>query len=75
MALAVDSPRRVSFARLGDVLPMPNLIEMQLTSFEWFQTEGLQELIRRNLANPGLLGEDGAGLQRPARALRRAQVQ
>src|SRR5438045_1811222 len=23
---------------------MPNLIEMQLTSFEWFQTEGLQEL-------------------------------
>src|SRR5437763_17124807 len=44
MALAVDSPRRVSFARLGDVLPMPNLIEMQLTSFQWFQTEGLQEL-------------------------------
>src|SRR5438105_14751903 len=44
MALAVDSPRRVSFARLGDVLPMPNLIAMQLTSFQWFQTEGLQEL-------------------------------
>src|ERR671933_612592 len=44
MALAVESPRRVSFAKLSDVLPMPNLIEMQLTSFQWFQTEGLQEL-------------------------------
>src|SRR5437773_11766749 len=44
MALAVESPRRVSFAKLSDVLPMPNLIEMQLTSFQWFQSEGLQEL-------------------------------
>ena len=44
MALAVESPRRASFAKLSDVLPMPNLIEMQLTSFQWFQTEGLQEL-------------------------------
>ena len=44
MALAVESPKRVSFAKLTDVLPMPNLIEMQLSSFQWFQTEGLQEL-------------------------------
>src|SRR5581483_2212095 len=44
MALAVESPKRVSFAKLSDVLPMPNLIEMQLSSFKWFQTEGLQEL-------------------------------
>jgi len=44
MALAVESPKRVSFGKLADVLPMPNLIEMQLSSFKWFQTEGLQEL-------------------------------
>jgi len=44
MALAVESPKRVSFGKLADVLPMPNLIEMQLSSFTWFQAEGLQEL-------------------------------
>ena len=44
MALAVESPTRVSFAKLGEVLPMPHLIEMQLTSFQWFQGEGLPEL-------------------------------
>ena len=44
MALAVESPGRVSFAKLSDVLPIRNLIEMQLTSFQWFQSEGLQEL-------------------------------
>ncbi len=27
-----------------DVLPLPNLIEIQLNSFEWFTTEGLTEL-------------------------------
>ncbi len=44
MALAVESPTRVSFGKLADVLPMPNLIKMQLSSFNWFQAEGLQEL-------------------------------
>src|SRR5947209_14547689 len=36
--------QRVSFARLKEVLPLPNLIQMQLESFHWFQTEGLKEL-------------------------------
>jgi len=40
----VEGPKRVSFSKLADVLPMPNLIEMQLSSFAWFQTEGLAEL-------------------------------
>src|SRR5579884_1819604 len=44
MALAVESPTRVSFGKLAEVLPMPNLIEMQLSSFQWFQAEGLAEL-------------------------------
>src|SRR5947209_1490346 len=44
MALQVKGDRRVSFARFNDVLPLPNLIQMQLDSFEWFTTEGIKEL-------------------------------
>ncbi len=33
-----------SYARLPDVLELPRLIEIQLESFRWFQTEGLREL-------------------------------
>ncbi len=46
MAQPVDSgPKRerVSFARIPDVLEVPNLIELQMASFEWFKTEGLAE--------------------------------
>ena len=35
---------RKSYARLPDIQPLPNLIEVQLNSFRWFQTEGLSEL-------------------------------
>jgi DNA-directed RNA polymerase subunit beta len=41
---AVALPERVSFARIPDVRPMPDLIQMQLDSFEWFKKEGLREL-------------------------------
>ncbi|OQB26627.1 MAG: DNA-directed RNA polymerase subunit beta [Chloroflexi bacterium ADurb.Bin180] len=33
-----------SYARIPDVYPLPNLIEMQVQSYEWFKREGLQEL-------------------------------
>ncbi len=33
-----------SYARIPDVYPLPNLIEMQLQSYEWFKKEGLVEL-------------------------------
>jgi len=36
--------QRVSFARIPEVLPMPNLIEIQRRSFRWFLDEGLSEL-------------------------------
>ena len=36
--------RRKSYARIGDVIPIPDLIKTQLESYEWFQTEGLREL-------------------------------
>ena len=41
--MASLAPRK-SYARLPDILPLPNLIEVQLASFRWFQTEGLKEL-------------------------------
>ena len=31
---------RMSFARINEVLEMPNLIEVQKNSYEWFRTEG-----------------------------------
>ena len=39
-----NQPRRKSYARIPDVLPLPDLIEVQLESYHWFQKEGLQEL-------------------------------
>src|SRR5579872_6610815 len=46
MALQVSEDPRVSFARFGEVLPLPNLIQMQLDSFRWFQQEGIRELFQ-----------------------------
>ena len=37
---------RMSFARINEVLEMPNLIEVQKNSYEWFRTEGLKEVFR-----------------------------
>ncbi len=39
----VTSPRK-SYARIPEVLPIPNLIELQLDSFRWFVEKGLREL-------------------------------
>ncbi|MBI2724125.1 MAG: DNA-directed RNA polymerase subunit beta [Chloroflexi bacterium] len=35
-----------SYARIAHVLDIPHLISMQVTSFEWFQKEGLRELLK-----------------------------
>ena len=35
---------RMSFSRQKEVLEMPNLIEIQKKSYEWFLTEGLKEV-------------------------------
>jgi DNA-directed RNA polymerase subunit beta len=34
-----------SYARIPDVLDLPNMIQMQVDSFEWFKKEGLRELL------------------------------
>ena len=38
-------PARASFSRLKHVLDLPNLIDIQKASFEWFLEEGLRETI------------------------------
>ncbi|MFQ5860705.1 MAG: DNA-directed RNA polymerase subunit beta, partial [Dehalococcoidia bacterium] len=38
------SPVRKSYAKIPQVLEVPNLIHLQLESFRWFQEEGLREL-------------------------------
>jgi DNA-directed RNA polymerase subunit beta len=38
--------QRKSFAKLPEVLGIPNLIKVQLDSFRWFQEEGLKELLQ-----------------------------
>ena len=46
MTTRVASPRaRTSFSRIEHVLDLPNLIDIQKASFQWFLDEGLRETI------------------------------
>src|SRR3972149_1771544 len=38
------APERKRYARIPEVHPIPNLIELQLDSFRWFIEQGLREL-------------------------------
>ncbi|MEI3601293.1 DNA-directed RNA polymerase subunit beta [Oceanobacillus sp. SE10311] len=38
--------QRRSYARISEVLELPNLIEIQTASYEWFMEEGLREMFR-----------------------------
>ncbi len=38
--------RRLSYSKIGEVLDMPNLIEVQKVSYKWFLEEGLKEVFR-----------------------------
>jgi DNA-directed RNA polymerase subunit beta len=44
LAARDGSAARRSFARIAEVAPIPNLIQVQRESFEWFTREGLKEL-------------------------------
>ena len=44
---SVTLEKRKTFAKLPQVLEIPNLIQVQLDSFRWFQEEGLKELFQR----------------------------
>ena len=37
---------RMSFGKIDEVIDMPNLIEIQKKSFEWFLTDGLKEVFK-----------------------------
>ena len=41
---ASEASRR-SFSVLPEVVDVPNLIDIQLASFKWFQEEGIKELL------------------------------
>jgi DNA-directed RNA polymerase subunit beta len=43
MAVPVKAGKRerISFAKIPEVLDLPNLIEIQRKSYEWFLSEGL----------------------------------
>jgi len=43
-AVGQTSAARKRYARIPEVLPVPNLIELQLESFRWFIDKGLREL-------------------------------
>lgn len=43
---SINLKNRESFSKLPQVLEIPNLIQVQLNSFRWFQEEGLKELFQ-----------------------------
>lgn len=42
----VGKTTRMSFSKIREVLEMPNLIEVQKNSYEWFRDQGLREVLR-----------------------------
>lgn len=45
---------RMSFGRINEVMEMPNLIEVQKNSYQWFLNEGLKEVFRDIAEDYGL---------------------
>jgi len=45
-AVRQGKTERKSFSRIEEVLPMPNLIEIQKSSYQWFLDEGLKEVFK-----------------------------
>ena len=37
---------RMTFSKINEVIDMPNLIEIQKDSYNWFITEGLREVFK-----------------------------
>ena len=42
---SVNHISRKSYARLPQILDVPNLVEVQINSFRWFQEEGIKQLL------------------------------
>ena len=41
-----EKTTRKDFSRVGDYIEMPNLIEVQKDSYDWFVEEGLGEVLK-----------------------------
>ena len=37
---------RMSFGKINEALEIPNLIEVQKSSYQWFKEEGLKDVLR-----------------------------
>ncbi len=44
--VTLGTTRRESFSRIDEVIDMPNLIEVQKNSYQWFLDQGLKEVFR-----------------------------
>lgn len=55
---------RMSFARINEVLGMPNLIEVQVNSYKWFLKQGLKEVFSDISAITDYHGKPGPRLCR-----------
>ena len=44
-SVLLGTTERVSFAKIEEAIEMPNLLEVQKKSYEWFVTEGLREVL------------------------------
>src|SRR3712207_52873 len=42
--IQIGKRTRMSFSKVKEMCPMPNLIEVQLNSYDWFWKEGLNEV-------------------------------
>ena len=42
----VGRKTRMSFSKINEVMAMPNLIEVQKNSYQWFLDTGLREVLR-----------------------------
>src|SRR3989344_3091976 len=53
-----DFHGRRTFTPLKDAIPLPDLIEIQLSSYDWFFTEGLKELFEEISPIRDFIGRD-----------------
>ncbi len=44
MAISGNALQQLNYGKLPEILPLPDLIELQMRSFRWFQTNGLREV-------------------------------
>ncbi len=55
--------KRRNYARINEVLEMPNLIEVQRASYSWFLEKGLKEIFD-DISHSGLHRKSGIGIYR-----------